>query len=69
MKPDSNSEIQFIHLQDKMINLRHVKKIALKNSSLEVTVQEGEGEVSYFLHSDAGKVFHNMQRLCINYAQ
>jgi hypothetical protein len=70
MKTKSNAPEQFIQIGDQMINLRVVKKVELKGTSLAVTVpdEDGQGEVTHYLHHEGARVFEALKKNCLNHA-
>ena len=70
MKTQSNNSEQFIRIGTKMINLRFVKSVELRGTSLEVTTptDDGEGTVTYLLHNEGAEVFDRLKKNCVNSA-
>ncbi|MEN3369382.1 MAG: hypothetical protein V7609_1525 [Verrucomicrobiota bacterium] len=66
MKPED--ALQFIHIDDKLFNLRFVKSVRLSGTTLEVTVPEDRGDAIYMLHTDGVRLFERLKGQCINYA-
>jgi len=68
MKQQPNKPEQFIQIDDKMINLRFVKNVELRGTTLEVTVPEGDREITHMLHQEGARVFELLKQNCVNYS-
>jgi len=65
MRKDLDS-IQFIQIDKLMISLRHVKMLKLVGTTPQVTVSEGDGDVTYMLHHSGAEVFEKLKSVCAN---
>ncbi|HYJ03683.1 MAG TPA: hypothetical protein VEX43_01000 [Chthoniobacterales bacterium] len=67
MNDAHSDDPQFIHIDDQLINLRFVKFFKLVGSTLEVTVPQGEREVTFMLHQGGAEIFERLKRRSLNY--